>query len=128
MIVYRIEGHNGIGPYQAYEDESFRYAVSLCVDHSDDAHSQPRGDDLLGYIDANEFCGLDSAQALVDWFDGWFDRLHADDFVVTFWEADARVGRNGQALFIKSASTLLGSMSIPSFLRDFYSGKLDVAA
>lgn len=115
MLVFRVEDANGMGPYQ--DSSANTDCWTLCADHADMFHPSPLRDSKLRGISPDEFCALDSPEALLRWFRGWLERLAEFGFVVTIYNARyARVGENGQALFRKERATLRDTLDIDTFL------------
>jgi hypothetical protein len=121
MIVYRVEGPDGIGPYQRMGLGVFRDAelVDLSDDISDDHSWCPKHpspvDDGIGDMADQEICGFIRPEDLKNWFSGWLQRLDKAGYVVAIYDVsdhDVRVGRH-QVVFrpgtkISTKSLLMG--------------------
>lgn len=119
MLVYRIENTNTLGPYQyAPEAGQFSRGGEMSMKHCDARHAGPWSPDSgLGGINASEFCGLDTPQALLEWFYDYLVDLDAEGFHVSVYEAPtARVGRYGQTLFRLRDSKLVERMTCEELL------------
>ena len=112
MLVYRVENANGLGPYQ-YALEAFSGAGDMCSAHGDKRHPGPwHPESDLNGINSREFCGLDSPQALLEWFYDFLVDLDADGFHVSVYSTEeVRVGRYGQALFPMADAELVNRMT-----------------
>lgn len=119
MLLFRIEhptDPDRCGPYNGPE---WPNQWVMASDHRDDDHPHPLVDPQLGMCKRGvEFCACDSPASLLDWFEGWFEELHAAGYevvIIEVGEDDARVGYAGQALFDRSASTVVEHLPIPMF-------------
>lgn len=108
------------GPYHTaafYGDSNntVDMAIDLCIAHSDDDHPSPSRDIWLNTIHANELCGLDSFESLVEWFGEHFlNRLRGHGFMIYEYESDAvRIGQvGGQVVFRKTTAKLIRKYEI----------------
>ncbi|MBJ6623613.1 hypothetical protein H4N49_36775 [Streptomyces sp. DHE17-7] len=92
------------GPYtcRGLTAEQAAHVWHMSTKHSYGTHPSPYADPALKMIANWERCGFDSADALEEWFSGWFDTLHEAGFRVWVYEVPewaVRVGRRGQAVF-----------------------------
>lgn len=117
MLVYRVEGPNGNGPYTT-NDFSLRF--KLCDAHTDLRHPGPGADDELRRIEYDEYCGFNSVEALMEWFSPkWRKALEEEGFIVKVYEyADARVGSFGQTLFVKHDAVRVTSYKISELVAE----------
>lgn len=111
MLVYRVEGSDGRGPYTS---NKFIDRWLLCSSHSDNDHPSPYADDLLNNIHDEEFCGFDSPRALLEWFDPkWRAMFEESHFKVKVYDSESyRVGSLGQTLFVKGEAVPVTSYSL----------------
>lgn len=126
MLVYRVAHASVVnretgfpaGPYRSdpfhesdhkQKDEILALIDSMGWAHDDDDHRSPMRDPELEHkIYSSEICGMDSKKSLVQWFEGYLERLFEFGFKVWTYDVpdeDTRTGMNGQVLFRhKSAS------------------------
>lgn len=105
--MYRVEGPDGSGPYVG-DYFSMRFEIGRA--HMNLRHPSPNADaSLNNWIEYNEYCGFDSPENLLRWFEQkWQDALEAEDFVITVYEIDqARTGKYGQTCFVRAIATVI---------------------
>jgi len=96
-LVFRVQDPDGYGPYNGM---SWEGRGEMSSSHCDDSHKSPNADPLLNGIGYIEKCGCDSPEALLRWFDGYWEQLGEAGFVVSILKAaDARKGENGQVVY-----------------------------
>jgi len=97
ILVFRVQDTDGYGPYNGM---SWEGRSEMSSSHCDDSHMSPNADPTLGGISYIEKCGCDSPEALLRWFDGYWEALAEAGFVVKILKAkEARTGRNGQVVY-----------------------------
>lgn len=111
MLIYRVEhrfrlndcGHP-MGPYIVEGDPDLEdFCWNLGATHSDEDHPPP-GDIPVGWI-----CGLESEQAVIDWFSGFLGGLDQHGFVMSCYEVTEDYGwtrTTGQIIFEPECATL----------------------
>lgn len=117
-LVFRVENDKGNGPYGS---DAFPECWSMMNDHGDSYHLSPAGCPILKGIKLNENCGCDTADNLLEWFSiNWMLEMSKHGFGVSIYSHPrVRVGKNGQALFVKQTATLKDRLSIADFLSMF---------
>jgi hypothetical protein len=112
--VYRIEhAETREGPYGG---SPISYA--LANDHAEESHPSPAEDRIVYHVwdvPREWYCALTTREGLLEWFEGWTDRLHENGFVLARYLVDADEVYPGrvQLMFNKGAAVHLGDEPIP---------------
>ncbi len=93
MLVYRVEHEEyGIGPYQIRHSGNVqKFLNRMGADHSaygykGDQHPMPAFDGIEDFDTDYDYCGFESMEALVKWFDGYLLGLARYGFVVRIYD------------------------------------------
>jgi hypothetical protein len=82
MLVYRIEGENGTGPYRGNPIPRMSWA------HTDTSHPTPLSEGLC--LDDDFFCGFRTLDQLKVWFKGFRNELRVTGFRLKVYEIPQR--------------------------------------
>lgn len=95
VSVYRVETpRGGCGPYTR---EYAGVLGAMFAQHRSGSHEGPLQDDMLGWIDPEEYCGFATKDGLETWFDGWLPLLHSNGFVGARYAVPLHTVRYGKA-------------------------------
>lgn len=92
MNVYRIETHDGFGPYVG---EHLIPAMNDAHSKAWDTHPTGFWDDIRGFPDHRY--AFASEALMRQWFDGWFDDLAANGFGVGVYWVDNDAVEHGES-------------------------------
>lgn len=122
MYIYRIEhGVNGYGPYQAsLHSHTDKRQYDMGWKHLDAEHPEMWSDCTRPF---NHFydeyhCGFRSIEQMISWFEGWFDILDTNGFIVAIYDCPMGSVISGtfQSVFNKEDSKRVDTMSISNML------------
>jgi hypothetical protein len=120
MIIYRVEGPDGIGPYQTLkpdwssrEPELIDLADAVAREHSDcPDHPSPCFDGIGHLRDEHEICGFSSPDDLKTWFAGWLRKLHRAGYVVAVYDVPDHGVRHGGHQVVFKPGVKIAEMSV----------------
>jgi hypothetical protein len=101
MLVYRVENSEGGGPYTFYSFDKADKAVvavsnALKEAHNESHHHPPPHSDGISFVRHYERCGFVSIEDLVQWFDGWLQKLHDVGFRMAIYDVPTDRVRAGE--------------------------------
>lgn len=106
MLIYRVEKDNGdiigVGPYggSSYSFAGIQLLDEMCMAHCNEETHPSIGDDLRGVEIGCEWqelhCACPTLEALLDWFDGFIDRLGEEKFIVVEYEVSQFIMGNSR--------------------------------
>lgn len=122
MLVYRIEHKdNNIGPY--WNDDTYRLKNPAIRDigykHTNENHPSMWNDvdrnTVTAFLDQYH-CAFNSIDQCVAWFDGWFEILHENDYILAIYDTNDYGIGTYQTVFNKSTAIRLKELSICTLL------------
>lgn len=108
MLIYRIEGSDGLGPYWGSP------ILEMSTAHSrGDSHPDPMSEDIPMMSDS--FCGFPTLDQLKWWFKGWRSMMRRMGFRLKVYEVPHKFVRIGakQLVFQKKQAKEVADLPIP---------------
>jgi len=123
MYIYRIEhAETHDGPYGCNTDYSADESLyNMGYKHVNKTHPNMWLDCMpvgKGFYREDHYCGFDSIERLVDWFDGWFTALENNGFIVAIYSINPSLVDTGnyQSIFIRDKAERVDCISISDML------------
>lgn len=112
MRVWRVEDYYGDGPYTEKNIYN-EYGETMALAHGDESHPNPYEDGLEDCVSGRRWdgvdtgdtvCGMSTYEGLMKWFDGWWEPLHREGYIIAEYEVPREyvaIGNSGQVMFVK---------------------------